>query len=319
MLSGMPREPELSTYRAQGDQRTSKVRLGALAAKQSGCVTWAQLRTLGIAPASIRRWTATGYLISILPRVYAVGHVAKDERTRLFSLSLFAGPLAALSHGSCAYWRGWLRYPVSRTHISTPRRIRTKLPGVIIHSERDLSRELVNGVPCTTVIQTLLDLAATEPLKLAHRALAQLDYQRELDPYAIRAACGRGRPGSTRLLRALDSYIPGLARTKSELEDEFLYLCHRFKIPMPEMNPSVHGIEVDCHWPDLKLAVELDGGRNHGTGPQRTRDQRKAMTLRARGISVIRYTEDQVFRESKQVANDLLAQIEQRRKAKFAA
>jgi hypothetical protein len=262
---------------------------------------------------------ATGHLIPTFPRVYAVGHLADDERTRLFSLALFAGPGAELSHGTSAHWRGWLRYPVGAIHISTPRRVRSKLPGVVIHGERELERELVNGVPCTTVTQTLLDVAATEPPKLVHRCLAQLDYERRLDRTAIEAACGRGRPGSAKLTAALNSYMPQLAHTKSELEDEFLYLCRRANLPLPSVNVDLAGVEPDCYWPDLNLVVELDGGGNHGTGPQRTRDQRKAMVLRARGIDVIRYTEQQVFHDAVNVTSDLRREVERRARERAPA
>jgi hypothetical protein len=306
---------ELSTYRAQDAYRTSKVRLNALVTKQFGCVTWTQLRAIGIAASSIRRWNETGYLITVFPRVYAVGHLPDDDGTRLFSLALFAGPSAAVSHGTCAHWRGWLRYPIRPIHISTPRRIRTKLRGVLLHCERDLDRELISGVPCTTVSQTLLDVAASESLKLVHRCLAQLDYERKLEPRAIRDACGRGRPGSSALLEALTTYMPQLAHTKSGLEDELLYLCQRAQLPLPEVNALVYGVEPDCYWPDLKLVVELDGDGNHGTAPQRTRDQRKALTLRAHGIDLIRYTEDQVSLEAELVTADLHAQIHRRQEA----
>ena len=117
-----PNEPWQSG--AQNEHRIAKVRLADLAGRQFGRVTWAQLRALGVAPGTIRRWVASGYLVSILPAVYAVGHRAFDERAELFSLVLLAGPNAAISHGTSAYWRGWLRYPVKATHISTPRRIR---------------------------------------------------------------------------------------------------------------------------------------------------------------------------------------------------
>ncbi len=139
----------------------------------------------------------------VMPRVYAVGHVAMDERARLFSLVLFAGPDAELSHGTAAYWRGWLRYRVSTTHISTPRRVAAPAAGVVVHGRRDLERELICGLPCTTVIQTLLDVAATESLRFVRRSLAQLDYERQLDVETVRAACGRGQPGSAALLAAL--------------------------------------------------------------------------------------------------------------------
>jgi Transcriptional regulator, AbiEi antitoxin/Protein of unknown function (DUF559) len=308
----MGSDGELVTHGAGCLSHTSRVRVAELASRQFGLVTWAQMRALNTAPTSIRWWVGSGYLIPVLPRVYAVGHVAEDDRTRLFSLALFAGPDAALSYGAAAHWRGWLRYPIRATHISSPRRIRRKLPGVVIHCGRSVERELVNGVPCTTASQTLLDVAATESRKLVHRCLAQLDYERQLNPDAIRAACGRGRSGSTRLLTALDSYMPQLARTKSDLEDDFLYLCHRFKIPLPQVNIMLHGEEPDCYWPEASLVAELDGDGNHGTPAQRRRDRRKDMKLRGHGLTVVRYDSDQVNHDAATVADDVLAQIGQR-------
>jgi hypothetical protein len=272
------------------------------------------MRALSAAPASIRWWADTGYLIPVLPRVYAVGHQTADDRTRLLSLALFAGPDAALSHGTAAHHRGWLRYPVKAIHISTPRRIRVGFRSVVFHNERDIERELVNGLPCTTVTQTLLDVAATESRKLVHHCLAQLDFERKLNATGIRKACGRGRPGSTRLLTALDSYMPQLARTKSDLEDDFLYLCQRFNIPLPQVNIKLYGEEPDCYWPEAKLVAELDGDGNHGTPAQRRRDRRKDMKLRGHGLTVVRYDPDQVNHDAATVAADVLAQIEQGRR-----
>ncbi len=169
-------------------------------------------------------------------------------------------------------------------------------------------------MPCTTTTQTLLDLAATEDPKLVRRSLAQLDYQRKLNRKAIREACGQGKAGSKALLIALTTYMPQLARTKSDLEDEYLYVCQGFDIPLPHVNTSVHGEEPDCYWPELGLVVELDGGGNHSSAPQRRRDQRKALKLRSHGLTVVRYTDDQVFNDPEQVATDTLAQLEQRRR-----
>jgi hypothetical protein len=272
------------------------------------------MRALNAAPASISWWVRTGYLIRVLPRVYAVGHQTADDRARLLSLALFAGPDAALSHGTAAHHRGWLRYSVKAIHISTPRRIRARFPSVVIHNERDIDRELVNGIPCTTIAQTLLDVAAAESLKLVHRCLAQLDYERRLNATAVRTACGRGRPGSAKLLAAVGSYMPQLAQTKSPLEDDFLYLCQRFNVPLPQVNVELHGEEPDCYWPGSRLVVELDGDGNHGTPAQRRRDRRKDMKLRSHGLAVVRYDPDQVNHAAATVAADVLAQIVQGRR-----
>lgn len=301
------------TYTAQDGRRTSKRRVGGIAERQFGQVTWAQLRALGVADGTIRRWVATGYLGQVLPRVYSVGHRAAEARARLFSLVLFAGPDAALSHGTAAHHRGWLRYPVAVTHVTTPRRIRRVIHGVEFHCRRGLERKLVNGVPCTTVTETLFDLASSEPTKLVARALAQLDFERALDADSLRAACGSTRRGSANLRDALDTYIPQLARTKSELEDEFLYLCVRFGIQLPETNVIVHGKEVDCYWRDVGLVVELDGQGNHGTAAQRSRDERHSLRLRTQGLTVVRYAWAQVVDQPETVAADVSAQIDLRR------
>ncbi len=302
----------LSTFTPQYAIRTSKVRVAELATRQCGRVSRAQLRALDVPDSTVDRWISDGYLIRVLPRVYAVGHAGADQPTRLFELVLFAGPGAAISHGTAAHWRGWLRFPVEKSHVSTPRRIRTRLRKVEVHSARTLDRELVNGIPCTTVTRTLLDLAASEPLSLVRRSLAQLDYERALRPEAIRAACGYGRRGSSRLLEALDTYIPAMAATKSDLEIAFLLVCRRHGLPIPNVNTIVHGVEVDCHWPQYGLVVELDGGGNHATAAQRNRDQGRDMKLRAHGLTVIRYTNDQVTRSPQNVADDIHAEVARR-------
>ena len=286
--------------------------MARVAGRQFGRVSWAQLRGLGVSPGTVGRWVATGYLIPVLPRVYAVGHQADDERARLFALVLLAGPGAALSHLTAAYRRGWVRYPGTAIHVSTRRQIRAAPGGVRLHGRRAVDRELVEGIPCTTVTQTLLDLAASEPAALVSRALAQLDFERALDPAAIRAVCACGRPGSAVLSRALETYMPALAVTRSELEDELLRLCRRHRIPLPEVNAVVHGVEVDAYWPAASLVVELDGGANHSSAAQRNRDQRRALALRAHGVRVVRYTHHQVFREASEVAADLDRELARR-------
>jgi len=302
------RRPELCEGGSDLPNQIRKVRVAALAGSQFGRITWAQLRLLGAGGATVSLWVRSGYLIRVLPRVYAVGHLASSRAATLFEAILYAGPGAMLSHGTAAWWRGLLSWPVALTHISTPRQVES-LHGLRIHGRRNVERETINGLPVTTVTQTLLDLAATEPLKLIRRALAQLEYTGAFDPRDLRAACGQGRPGSAALNRALNIHLPELAHTRSELEIEFLLLCERYGLPMPKMNRKLHGEEPDAWWAQFNLVVEIDGDGNHRTPAQRSRDRRKEVVLREHGLTVLRYDSDLITRTPRAVRRDLLAQM----------
>jgi hypothetical protein len=282
--------------------------VASLAGRQFGRVTRAQLGFLGLGEATIDSWLRSGYLIRVLPRVYAVGHAAASQEVRLFEAVLYAGPDAELSHGTGAWWRGLLSWPVNATHVSTPRQLRSR-PGLRIHGRRLLERDLVKGIPVTTIPQTLLDLAATEPFKLVRHALAQLEYDGNFRPDELHHACARGKPGSAALKRALSHHLPELARTKSGLEVDFLLLCERYRLPMPLVNRTLHGVEPDAWWPEFNLVVELDGDRNHRTPTQRAKDRRKEVILRSHGLTVVRYDDDLINHTPGAVNQDLLGQM----------
>jgi very-short-patch-repair endonuclease len=94
----------------------------------------------------------------------------------------------------------------------------------------------------------------------------------------------REKPGNRALRRALARHEPTLARSLSELEFDFVVFCERYQIPIPVINPWVHGIKVDACWPAYRLVVEVDGGQNHTTVGQLRLDRSKELTLRSHGI-----------------------------------
>jgi hypothetical protein len=298
-------------FPSDSPKRINKVRVREVADRQFGLVSRAQLRHIRIAEATIHDWIEVGYLVRVLPRVYAVGHRALSVEADLFATILYAGPGAMLSHSTAAWWSGWIDYPVSPIHVTTPRDCGS-LPGRRVHARRNCGRRMHRGMPITTPIQTMLDLAATEPLQLVRKALANLDYQRRLNAQALRDACGRGRPGSAKLKQALARFEPRYARTNHKLEEDFLAFCERERIPLPQVNVEVHGIKVDAYWPAQQLVVELDGEGNHGTWPQIKRDRSHELILRGHDVFVVRYDWDLVHDEPQLVREDLLGNLEAR-------
>ena len=287
--------------------RSAKVQ--ALAGRQAGRVSWAQLMALGVEMRVVARWTADGYLHRELPRVYAVGHRAPSVDADLTAAVLYAGPGAMLSHATALWWRGLIDKRPWPIEVSTPRRCRS-LRGIEVHDRRAWARIWHKGLPTTSVEQSLLDFAAVAPLDRVRYALANADFLKVLDLDALRAAAGPGRAGSVKLRRALERHEPKLARTRSPLEEIFLPLCERYRVPLPDdLNVWIEGVLVDAVWWERKLIVELDGRDNHSSWAQIQRDRSNELRLRGAGFDVVRYGWAQAEGEPELVAADLLRQL----------
>jgi very-short-patch-repair endonuclease len=318
MLRGMARrgigggsrggDPGGDEWRFSSDSpnQIAKVRVAAVAARQFGRIRWNQLRALGAAKATISAWIADAYLHPTpLPGVYAVGHLATSVEATLAEALLYAGPGAALSHGTAVWWLGLLKRPTNAaTIVSTPRRI-ASTGAVIVHGRRHIDRLTHRRLAVAAPHQALVDFAADATRDLLRLALANADYHGALDPAAIDAVTGRGIRGSAAINDALQHHRPELAHTRSELEQILLALCERHDLPIPAFNVTVAGWLVDAVWPRAHLVVELDGLDGHRTRAQLERDHQRDFELRQAGFVVLRYTWRQVIDTPALVAQEI--------------
>jgi hypothetical protein len=299
---------ELSGFSSTPRNQSRTVHLSALAARQWGVASALQLRALGLSKATISRWSATGRLHRVHPGVYAVGHTRLSTEGRLVAALLYAGPGAALSHATAAWWWQLIDHEPMRIEISAPRDTRS-LSAALIHHPRHLNRTEHRGLSITTIAQTLLDFAVSAPPDRLRRALAESEFRRLLDRNAIETVLVRGHPGTVALRRCLESHYPDLARTRSVLEERFLSLCRSGGIPLPEVNVKISGLTVDTLWREQRVIVELDGHAGHGTPARLERDHQRDLRLRAAGYLVLRYTWQQITRQREQVIADLRATL----------
>jgi hypothetical protein len=262
----------------------------------------------GVSDARIRGWVESRYLTRRLPKVFAVGHDAPNRAALLWEAVLYAGPGAMLSHMTAAQWRGLIQFPPKLIEVSTPRKARS-LPGIRVYGRRLLDRDFHDGLPVTTIAQSVLDLAAGGDLQLVRRALAVLDFRDRLDFHELLAICGSGRPGSVMLHRALAVHDPQLAYLNGELEVRFYRWCEEWDVPLPLVGRIVHGIRVDAHWPDRGVVAELDGDGNHHSAAQRRRDRARDLILRSHGLVVLRYDWELVKNRPQLVYEDLMAHL----------
>lgn len=202
---------------------------------------------------------------------------------------LTCGDAAILSHVSAAVLFGLLSEPRGPVHVSVPSDSgRTARPGILLHRRRALaagSATQRKGIPVTTPEQTLADLRAVVPSERWRRALRQAEV--------------------LGLQTGLDQSLP----TRSELEDRFVRLCRRHRLPAPEVNVRIGPFEVDFLWRRPKLIVETDGYRYHRGAQAFEDDHERDLELRALGYDVQRLSYRQVTRHGERVAATLRAAL----------
>jgi very-short-patch-repair endonuclease len=164
-----------------------------------------------------------------------------------------------------------------------------------------------DGIPVTTVVQTLVDFATCTGEPRLERAVNDADKLDLIDPVSLREEIDshRGQPGVARLRAVLDRRTFRL--TDSELERRFLRLAHDAKLPPPRTGHWINGFKVDFYWPDLGLVVETDGLRYHRTPARQARDRRRDQAHAVAGLTPLRFTHEQVCYEAAHVRAALLA------------
>jgi Protein of unknown function (DUF559)/Transcriptional regulator, AbiEi antitoxin len=296
--------PELRQVRVDSRRTISTEPVGRLAASQWGVVSRDQLARLGYGRSAIRRLADRGYLVRLYLAAFAVGHVPPTTEGRLVAALFHAGFGAALSHTTAAWWWGLIDARPTTIHIATPHR-RAPARYLRLHRRRRVDRVFERRLPVTPVPRTLLDLAATVDFRTLRRALAEADHRKLLDPAAVHAELGHGRPGSKALREALALHLPELANANGELEVAFLFLVERAELPLPEPNAVVEGLKVDALWRERRLVVELDGHATHANPVANEEDRRRELILRRAGYCVLRYTWQQVAQQPAEVVEDL--------------
>jgi very-short-patch-repair endonuclease len=95
--------------------------------------------------------------------------------------------------------------------------------------------------------------------------------------------------------------------TLSKLERRFLALLKENGLALPQTNRPAGGRRVDCHWPEERITVELDGYRYHHSRHAWEQDRRREREARARGDEFRRYTYGDVVEHPRAVVRELRA------------
>ncbi|HEX4110200.1 MAG TPA: type IV toxin-antitoxin system AbiEi family antitoxin domain-containing protein [Solirubrobacteraceae bacterium] len=280
------------------------------ACRRHQVVTRAQLLGLGIRPARIAHWVRIGLLRPAYRGVYIYGGVSTDPLTAPTATVLACGEEAHLS-GVCTLvlFEIEARWP-PRFEVTAP--VERERRGIVVHRSRTLTAADVTvyrDVPTTRVARALRDAAGQLGAKRPRRAYNQARVKGVLGPGAVRwlQAQAHGVPGAEALRAIVD---PTRGPTRSELEERFIEFCLRYGIPLPEVNETVLGVEVDMLWRSAGLIVELDGWWYHRDRVDL--DHTRDLALRAAGFEVQRVTWGMLETDPAGLGRSLKAMIDRR-------
>jgi hypothetical protein len=276
--------------------------IARLAAGQHGVFALAQLEALGLSASAVRKRAATGRLHRIHHAVYSL--VPRPLLTRegpWMAAVLACGPGAVLSHRSAATLHGLRPSGARLIDVTAAERSRCHHSGVRTHRSTTLTPAdvtVVNGIPCTTVARTLLDLAEVLPRRLLERACDQAEIEQTFDLTAVQDQLARnpGRRGARKLRAILGEHYIAQTPTRSELEELFLAIAREAGLPAPLINAYIDTKDgepplcVDFVWPEQRVAVEVDGRRTHATAQAFDRDRRRDQRLTVAAWRPLRFT-----------------------------
>jgi very-short-patch-repair endonuclease len=297
--------------------------IAELAGRQHGVVGRRQLLGLGLAPNAIDRRGGVGHLHAIHPGVYAVGHLALTARARWMAAVLASGPGAVLSHRTAAALWG-IRDPGSGKIDVTVARKSRSTDSIRRHFGRlpDDECTVEDGIPVTSPMRTVLDLATVAKPHSVEAALREAEYLQLRDRVSLPALLARypRHRGARSVRAALErrDQDPG-GRFRSPLEELFLPFLDLHRLPRPRLNAAVHipasrhaperRYEVDCLWPEQRHIVELDGFESHGHRQAFEDDKTRDRRLIAHGYAVTRVTQRQLLGEEGALAADLSSSL----------
>ncbi|MDO9408917.1 type IV toxin-antitoxin system AbiEi family antitoxin domain-containing protein [Patulibacter sp.] len=269
--------------------------LAAVASRQLGLITLAQLTACGLGRGAVAHRVASGTLLRVAPAVYALGRPpAGRDAWALAAVLSVRGDAWICGRSAGHAWRllpgrpsGDVELCVvgggTRSRAGVDVRRLTRLDG------RDRARR--GPLPVLGLERTVIDLAPMLREDELERVTAEAIAVHGLTAPALRSALdraptARGSGAVRRLLADAD----GPRRTVSEAEREFLRFVREAGLPIPRTNVRVGRFTVDALWDDRGMVGEIDSFRFHRSRRSFENDRARDGELQARGLVVTRVT-----------------------------
>lgn len=290
--------------------------LSAHARRHHAVITTSVAESFGVAPHQLRLACEQGTLERLHPDVYRVAAAPRTWHQRLYGEVLAAGDGALASHRSCGALWGLDGSTRGVPELVTPRHLRGRSGLARIHESKDLhlaEPTTRDGIPCTGLVRTLVDLGAVVPPRRLQQAIDDAIRRRlcTWDDLAIALArhSRKGRNGVGPFRAILDecygSVIP---------DSNFNRLVERLlvdnSLPAPAIEHEILDVNgaflarVDLGFPPWRVAIELDSRRHHLSTEAFEADRARQNRLELLGWTVLRYTWRQYSRSPAKLVSE---------------
>lgn len=247
---------------------------------------------------TLQRWKSRGLLVEIAPQVYSA-EPNPDWRAKV-QACWFSHPELVLSHRSAA--RHWEIAPFATDEIEFLRPLNTHLHlACTLHASNflpDFHIIFRDDIKVTRPSRTIVDLSAVCHANALDRAITKALDKRLTTVAEIRrcresmAAKGRRRTNLLDEVLAKPKYASDGCR--SELERQALAMLRQLELPLPVSQHAIPLKTMTLHpdfcYPDIKLAIELDGFASHGDFSSFHEDRRRDAELTINGWTVLRFS-----------------------------
>jgi very-short-patch-repair endonuclease len=280
--------------------RSPDEKIAALAANQHGAFTHDQAAKL-FTPSAIRHRLRSGLWLPLRPEVYALsGTPATWHRDAFAAVNTF-GALAAGSHTTAGTVLGILP-EAPGLHVMLPHGQHRELrDGVRVHQGflRPNDVFVRSAIRVTKVPRTLLDLASIFTEDAFEGVLDDVIFDglasaRSLRRYLDGHSESRKR-GIGMYRRLLSERLEGVPQKK--MERIFMRQVASSPLPNPIRQKWAGDHKIDFAYPDLMIAIELDGQAIHSSGKAFRDDRRRQNEIVLSGWLILRFTWFDVTRD----------------------
>lgn len=280
------------------------------AASQGGVLTRAQLLEAGYAETTIDREIVAGRLVRIKNGVYRALDLRRHEDLLRAAVATLPNPV--VSHESAAHLLRFPVVPALRPTVTVHAKTTHTFPGVTVRRNTDLKSEHIlrlEGLPVTTVVRTLFDLAAVVDDRRLDEMIEALVIAGRLQipdlAAFIQSLRRRGKPGTAAIAAVVDRR---LGHDATQLERLGLEVLRRGQVAEPMLQypaPWDETERIDAAWPPARTGVEWDSKAWHSSLKRMAEDRRRDRQASLAGWAILRYTWQDLTADPRRVADEV--------------